>query len=342
MIESTHVGSTPPVARVCGQVSWANTWLLAIGLVLICLGGWEGVWRGQGFVPLLNDDARLWAAARAQVKDNDPRAVVLVGTSRMQLGIHVQAFRNTTGIQPVQLSMNAEVPIVVLRHFAQDPSFRGLIICDMMEDWFYVEAVAGKAAEWIDVYTTQTGSAGMELWLSHLIQRAFVFRLGDLSLSNVWRAWQADYWPRPSYTTLLADRSIQADYSRLERKWREAPVIKAREAFRTQPPWSAEEFRERARTLDAMIAPLYKRGGEVVFVRFPTSGELWELENARYPRRRYWDVFASQTQAKTIHFRDYPALSRFDCPDGSHLDSRDTKAFTIALAEVLAVAVNGR
>lgn len=343
MSESTHASKTPPPAsRVFAQVPWANTWLLAIGLVLVFLSGWEGVWRRQGFVPLLNDDARLWAASRAQVEHDNPRAVVLVGTSRMQLGIHVEAFRKFTGIQPVQLSMNAEVPIVVLRHFAQDTSFRGIIICDIMEDWFYVDAVAGKAAEWIDVYTTQTWSAGVELWLSQLIQQAFVFRLADLSPSNVWRAGQAAYWPRPSYTTLLADRSVQADYTQLGHKWREEPVRKAREAFQALPPWSAEEFRERARKLDAMIAPLYKRGGEVVFVRFPTSGGLWELEDARYPRRQYWDVFAAQTRAKTIHFRDHSELSQFDLPDGSHLDYRDTQAFTTALTEVLAESVDAR
>ncbi len=330
-------------SQTLSQTLWTKTWLLAIGLVLVCLGSWEGVWRQQGFVPSLTDDATLWAATRDQVEDHNPRAVVLVGTSRMQLGIHVEAFTKTTGIRPVQLSMNAEVPIVVLRHFAQDESFRGVIICDMMADWLYVEAVAGKAAEWIDVYTTQTWSVGIEQWLRQLIQQTLVFRLSDISPHNLWWAWEGAYWPQPSYTTLLADRSVQADYTKLEHKWREEPIRKAREAYQqTVPPWSAEEFRERARKLDAMIAPLYERGGEVIFVRFPTSDELWQLEDARYPRARYWDVFAAQTRAKTIHFREYPALSQFDCPDGSHLDYRDTEAFTTALTELLAETLNAR
>jgi hypothetical protein len=260
----------------------------------------------------------------------------------MQLGIHVEAFTQTTGIRPVQLSINAEVPIVVLRHFAQDESFRGVIICDMMEGWFYVEAVAGKAAEWIAVYTTQTWSAGIEQWLRQRIQQALVFRLPDIAPHNLWRAWGAASWPRPPYTILLADRSVQADYTQLGHEWREEPVKKAREVSQTVLPWSAQEFRERAKKLDAMIAPLYDRGGEVIFVRFPTSGELWQLEDARYPRKQYWDVFAAQTRAKTIHFRDYPALSQFDCPDGSHLDYRDTQAFTKALAEVVAETLNAR
>lgn len=335
MSETVDAGKMP-------QTFWTKTWLLAIGLVLVCLGSWEGFWRYQGFVPSLTDDAALWAATRDQVEDNSPRAVVLVGTSRMQLGIHVEAFAQATGIRPVQLAMNAEVPIVVLRHFAQDESFRGVIICDMMEDWFYVEAVAGKAAEWIAVYTTQTWSAGIEQWLSQIVQQTLVFRLPDLAPHNLWRAWQAADWPHPSYTRLLADRSVRADYTQLEHKWHEEPIRKAREAYRTVPAWSAEEFRERAQKLDAMIARLYERGGEVIFVRFPTSDALWQLEDSRYPRAQYWDVFAAQTRAKTIHFRDYPALSQFDCPDGSHLDYRDSEAFTKALVEVLAETLNAR
>ena len=321
---------------------WTKTWVFALGLVLVCLSSWEGLWRHKGFVPLLNDDAGLWAATRGQVEDHNPYAVVLVGTSRMQLGIHVEAFRQTTGTQAVQLAMNAEVPIVVLRHFSQETAFRGVIVCDIKADWFYVEAVAGKAAEWIDGYRTQTWSAGPEQWLSQLIQHTLVFRLPDLSPANVWRAWQGAYWPHPSYTTLLADRSVQADYTQLEKKWREEPVRKAREVYQAAPLWSAEEFRERARKLDAMLAPLYERGGEVVFVRFPSSDALWELEDAGYPRGQYWDVFAAQTRAKTIHFRDYPTLFQFDCPDGSHLDYRDTQAFSTALGEVLAETLNAR
>jgi hypothetical protein len=316
--------------------------LLACVLILVCLGSWEGFWRQQGFVPSLNDDAALWAAARSQVEEDNGRAVALVGTSRMQLGIHVEAFTTATGVRPVQLSMNAEVPIVVLRHFAHDRAFRGVIVCDMLAAWFYVEAVAGKAAEWIDVYATQTWSAGLEQRLGQLMQQGLVFRLPALSPNNLWQTWDAGSWPRPSYMKLLADRSVQADYTRLEQQWREAPIKKAREAYRGGPIWSAEEFRERARKVDAMIVPLYEHGGEVIFVRFPSSDELWELEDASYPRGQYWDVFAAHTRARTIHFRDHPELSQFDCPDGSHLDYRDTEAFTTALAKLVAQTLNGR
>ena len=38
-----------------------------------------------------------------------------------------------------------------------------------------------------------------------------------------------------------------------------------------------------------------------------------------------------------IHFEDYPGLSGYDCPDGSHLDVRDARKFTRALVRILRV-----
>lgn len=325
-----------------GGISWGKVWLLTLVLVLISLGGWESFWRQHGFVPELNDNASLWAFTRSQLEKDNPKALALVGTSRMQLGLNLTVLARTTGVPPVQLAMNAEVPIVVLRHLAQDNTFRGVIICDIMEDWFYVEARGGKAGEWVDVYQRQAWIASLEQRLNGAIQQTFVFRLPAISPPSLWKAWRGRYWPRAAYTTVLADRSVRADYTKLAQKWKDEPVRKAREVYQNVSPVPPQDFRQRAQKIDAMIAPLYRRGGEVVFVRFPTSGGIWALENARYPREQYWDVFAAEVRAKTIHFRDYPSLSHFDCPDGSHLDYRDTPAFTKALAEVFVETLGKR
>ena len=325
-----------------GEAPWGKTWLLTLVLVVLLLSGWEYFWRRRGFAPELNDNPSLWAFTRSQLAKDDPSALALVGTSRMQLGLDLAVLAQATGRQPIQLAMNAEVPIVVLRHLAQDATFRGVIICDIMEDWFYVEAQGGKAGEWVGVYERQAWIAGLEQRLNSIVQQTFVFRLPAISPPNVWDAWRGQYWPRAAYTSFLTDRSVRADYTKLDQNWKDEPLKKARDAYRQVPPFPPQDFRERSRKIDAMIAPLYERGGEVVFVRFPTSGGIWELEETRYPRQQYWDVFAAEVRARTIHFNDYPSLSQFECPDGSHLDYRDTAAFTKALAEVLVEILGNR
>ena len=61
----------------------------------------------------------------------------------------------------------------------------------------------------------------------------------------------------------------------------------------------------------------------------------YELDERRYPKSKYLDQFAKMTNAVTIHFKDVPELSNFDCPDASHLDFRDAPRFTISLGNEL-------
>jgi hypothetical protein len=61
----------------------------------------------------------------------------------------------------------------------------------------------------------------------------------------------------------------------------------------------------------------------------------YKLDEKRYPKSKYWDQFAKMTNAVTIHFKDVPELSNFDCPDASHLDFRDAPRFTISLGNEL-------
>jgi hypothetical protein len=70
------------------------------------------------------------------------------------------------------------------------------------------------------------------------------------------------------------------------------------------------------------------RGGEVLFLRLPSTGELRALENKFTPRAHIWNHLLRVTTAPGIHFEDYPQLSGFDCPEWSHLNKKDATEFT--------------
>ena len=74
-----------------------------IVLVASCIAGWEFFWRAQGFIPSLHDNAMLWSLARSRASELGSDAVVLVGSSRMQMGIHREALARTTGWRPAAL-----------------------------------------------------------------------------------------------------------------------------------------------------------------------------------------------------------------------------------------------
>jgi hypothetical protein len=274
---------------------------------------------------------------RRKVNNGDSRPIVLIGASRIQLDLNTKVFTQITGIEPIQLAINGEVPIIPLRHFAYDASFRGVLISDMNEEWVWTETEAEgrRPTAWIKAYETRTWSTEVEQRLRGLTQGLFVFRLPDIAPYNVWKAFQGGSWPFPSYITMLPDRSVLADYTKLD----PALLRQKNEMYKTMsrtPPWSPEEYRKRARAVGALVAPLIERGGKVIFIRFPTSGPLWEMEEQRWsPRKDYWDVLAAESRAITIHFKDYPTLANFHCLDGSHLDYRDAIPFTKALVEIL-------
>ena len=66
----------------------------------------------------------------------------------------------------------------------------------------------------------------------------------------------------------------------------------------------------------------------MALVQLPTSGANWSVPEAYCPKARCWDVLTAATSATTLHFRDVPELRRFEVPDGSHVDRRDTERFT--------------
>jgi hypothetical protein len=67
----------------------------------------------------------------------------------------------------------------------------------------------------------------------------------------------------------------------------------------------------------------------------PSTGEVWELEKQVFPRTKYWDRLIKETGAPGIHFEDYPQLSRYRCPEWSHLSPADAVTFTSDLIRII-------
>lgn len=77
------------------------------------------------------------------------------------------------------------------------------------------------------------------------------------------------------------------------------------------------------------------RGGQVVFLRTPSTGPFLQMEKAGFPRKAYWDRLLAVTQCPGIHFEDYPSIAHFNCPEFSHLAPKDAVVFTNHLVQLL-------
>lgn len=312
-----------------------KTWIFALLIAVGVLGAWEGFWRTQGFRPSLADDMPLWHLHRSRVSKQT--GIVFVGSSRIQLGLHPDVFTKATGMVPVNLSIDGNPPYAVLKDLAHDPDFSGLVICSILPHWL-AEKTSGddRASKWVRKYYTRTLLSGIDTRLSLLIQRIFVFRYPGLSPEKLAKQVQKRDWPRPPYAPMRPDRFREARFAPEDIPRMLASRIKLeREAIKKAEQVSPQEFQERLASLNADVRKIRQRGGDVVFIRMPSSGVIRDLEAAARPRETYWDVLASSVSATAIHFEDFDGLRDFQCSDGSHLDEDQARKFTVELLKLL-------
>jgi hypothetical protein len=322
-----HVPDAPRVLHA----PWVRTWMLGGLLFLLFFCVWEGVWRMRGFKPSLIDDASLWASARRSVGSD---SIVLVGASKTLLGINPTVFAETSGVRPVQLAIDGSQAIPVLRNLAEDESFRGVVLFDLMESEIDGTTPPGKEEKYLQEYRQQNLSDQIEQWLRHRVQANFVFMKPEIKPSRVWEGLSGGQMPAPFYLQMQPDRYARADYSMIDpAKLHGGGNNSSRQ--RLPPGLSAEEFLTRTARLEEYVARIQGRGGQVIFLRMPSSGILWEAQEARYPKSAYWNLFAARTKAMTIHFRDYPELSQYELPDTTHLDYRQAETFTRDLTRII-------
>lgn len=326
------------------QGEWDKIWLIALCIVIIFLSSWEIFWRLRGFEPSLNDDANLWTLTRQSVPRNNKQAIVLIGSSRMQLGIDTRAFLQYTGVAPQQLAIDGTTPLPVLDDLAADEHFIGTIICELSAISLILKPQANTATEWLTAYHHSKFSARWESLLSLWMQRSFIFRLPDLQPTQLWEKGRAGQLPQPFYLTLHADRSRLGDYRRLDsypdysiKKHQQGFMNRYRSMYQELLPIDKAIFQANVQRVQQAVTTIQQRGGQVIFVRFPSSSEVWKLDEQYLPRAQYWDEFARQIPAKSLHFKDFPEL-HYELIDGSHLDYRQAASFTRNLVKILGPA----
>jgi hypothetical protein len=321
------------------QGSWARTWIAALCLAVLIVAGLESWWRHDGYRASIVDDADLWSLFREQVYGRDgKKAVVLLGASRIQLDIATDEFRRLfPQYHLVQLAIDGRHPLASLKDLAEDERFDGIVICAVTPRSF-PKAVRDHQQHYVEHYHERWNlDAKLNRLIASYLQQHLAILYPRTNLLHSLSVYIDHHGrPRPPYLITHPDRSRSADYTMIDvdahRRHRIRRVRHFYENARIPDPdaWLAE-----ASDVNVWVDRIQARGGRVAFVRFPTTGETYALDQHYYPKTQYWDRFAAITPAATLHFSDVPALARFQCPDTSHLDYRDTPAFTRALTQAL-------
>ncbi|HOO56310.1 MAG TPA: hypothetical protein PLN69_05780 [bacterium] len=300
----------------------------AVVIAILFMTTLELAWRYLGYLPSVPDNDALWVVRRAKAVQ-DENVIAIAGSSRLLIGINTGIMeKELPDKRIVQLAMNGSSSIPVFIDLANDERFTGKVICEIQSPWIYSDVSTMEAGplERIEVYRHHSYVLGPETAMRLFLQKRLSMMRTELSPLKVSRRILARKSQDTVFMRFNGDRSYDIEFQKL--RWA---------AFFARKGPLLDEDRVEA-VLNAVkdaTAKLRARGGDVVFIRMVSSGEVYENEMINFPREKYWDRFAEIDGLTTIHFRDIPELEHFVCAEGSHLDYVEAEKFTEALMRVL-------
>lgn len=324
------------------DLNYRRQWVIVLTLVFVILGSMELFWHMNGFVPSVNDTKDLWSYWRDRIyTENGRKKIVLIGASRLQLGIVPDVLEaELVDYDVVNLAVDGHAGYATFEDVANDPKFNGIVIYSTNVERF---ARSGFKAQkqWCEYY-----SHNYDPTLNDRMN--FLFGLKLQGAANIFGAnsspkFVADRiisydWPDPCIS-MRSDRYRPAFYSKLPVDKLEA-ILKSRIKFRKDSVSSNSvilltEFEDVIQTrLTPFVDRINERGGKVVLLNMPQSGEYWKMAEDKYPID-FWNTMERNSDALAVHFQKYPSLSSFNCPDGSHLEYSDAVVFTKELARIM-------
>ena len=346
--------------RPIPQLPWRGLTVIVVLAVFAAAAAWEIYVRSIGYGLTLNDTEDLWVQVRRRV---NPESVVIVGDSRPVFDLDLDELERGLGKRPVQLALPGSCPYPVLAELANDEQFHGTIICSIVPGMFFapggplVETSEKAVARYRKQTLAQRASHRLGMFLEENI--AFLKQedltldmlLKQLPIPNRSNAQVPPTFP-PYFQTVdrerrarMIERCAQPGSElakRIQQIWLPLftppppPTYVPREVFMENMGKAIDaRFRDTAKAVEKLRA----RGGKIVFVRFPNSGELKALEDRLNPRARDWERLLKDTKVPGIYWEDFPELSSFTCPEWSHLSAGDSVEFSKRLVPHLRTAL---
>lgn len=309
---------------------------------------WETLWRAEGVRPAYRNSDGQWAEVRRKVDRDAPGATVLIGSSRMLFDIDLTVWEDETGARPIQLALEGSNPLPVLTRLADDDDFDGLLLVGVTPPLVMQPGIGFREGA-VERYETETPSEWIGTKLSYPLERTFAFYTPDAALFTVlerqdWWPVRAGFTPPPPEVRNIAfmdrDRNTElrtrvvtdTAFNRIVTSTWRAGIESA------PPPPPEDEARRQFEALLAQVAEdvgkIRERGGEVVFVRLPSSGFFRDFENQALPRERLWEPIVAAADAVGVHFEDHRAL-QVPTPEWSHVAREDKAGVTRAIIEIL-------
>jgi len=329
-----------------------QTLIIAITLGIISLAAWELYWRSQGVYPTLDDNEALWSVQRCRVEKALSNDILLMGSSRVLFDMQLNEWETETGIRPIQLASVGSSPLPIFHDVVNNTDFDGTILVGVTPGLFF-STTSPKAQPWewpqskVDYYKKRTYAQMSNHILSLPLQKNFAFISEDqgvdgiklkelLGKINIGNRVVDPMPPFHRFGKIEEDRNLKMKQITVTDTSYANSVIKVWQFFMKAaasgpPPDKASTMEFFLKDLDIFKA----RGGHVILVRCPSSGELRMGENMGLPRANFWDDLVKKANVPNYHFEDYKQLKNLQCPEWSHLSAKDAQYFTSELVKIL-------
>ncbi|MDM4018848.1 hypothetical protein [Roseiconus lacunae] len=212
--------------------------------------------------------------------------------------------------------------MAVLEDLAADAEFDGIVLCSVWEEWLD-ESVASDQEYLADAYDNLSPVSIPEAVAVGLVQSQFVTFRRESNFRELVKSFVLRRMPPRDARSMAFSRDTACDFSvvdipKLRLKQEGGPIA---DLYR-KPLGTTDHYQQGYQRVHEAAEAIRQRGGEVWFLRLPTSGWRWKMDQLRHPRDEYWDRF-SRIEENTIHFKDLEAIASLDLPDYSHVDYRD-------------------
>ena len=324
--------------------------ILTLVLVITSLACWEIYLRGRGFPISYDDDGALWSTKRIQVYQPADEATVFIGSSRIKFDLDIPTWEAMTGNKVVQLSMVGTSPRPFLNDLANDKNFKGRLVIDVTEGSFFNrnKKIAEKTSgEFEEFYKKWTPAQRFSSYIDYIVESAFVFLeknkfsinalLDDLDIANRKEVNVRPVFPKGfSMNTAQRQSFMDEEFLKdtLQQKWQQKNWVMMGSVVKA-PGISGDSLETVFKEIKINVDRIRSRGGEVLFVRTPSTGPYRAAEELNFPRKKYWDALLAYTNSPGVHFEDYPGIAHFNCPEWSHLSPSDAIVFTKNFIQIL-------
>ena len=360
--EEIHGGPPLEFERPIPPAPWRGIAVAVTIIVIVATAAWELYCRSLGSGPTLNDNEDLWTLWRRVV---EPDSLVIIGDSRPWFDVDLDEFQRGLGKRPIQLAMAGSTVLPALADLANDKNFHGTIICSVVPFLFFAPPGSppmDRAEKGVKRFHTQTPAQRASQYLAMPLEEHVAFlKPDDLTLEALLNQLPIPNRPGALVPPRFPPYFQTEDRERRARMWDKCAEPGSELAKRIQQIWIPlftppapptyipkdvffaqvkEGIQKRFADVNAAVEKIRSRGGKIVFVRFPHTGELKELEDRITPRERTWDLLLKMTGAPGIYYSDFPDLSGFNCPEWSHLSASDSVEFSKRLVLHLRDALN--